>query len=97
MSKATKPSEVTFSTLSDLPPSAKLVIKVLENQNTLTQQELAKKTYLPKRTVRHAVRELTQLGFVEYTVHFSDARKRLYSLSDAYIQNIEQCDQEYEG
>lgn len=70
--------------LRDLPPSAKLVLKVLEYHNTLTQSELADETLLPPRTVRYALTRLEELSVVESRFSFSDARKRLYSLHPDY-------------
>lgn len=64
-----------------LPPSAKLVAKVLEYNETLTQSQLAEETMLPPRTVRYALNRLEEAGAVESRFSFSDARKRLYSLS----------------
>lgn len=68
--------------LSDLPPSAKLVYKVLEHNTALTQQQLAKETMLPKRTVRFAVTRLKEAGLVEGRISFRDARQSVYSLTD---------------
>jgi len=45
-----------WSAVRDLPPSAKLVAKVLDYNDTLTQSELAEETLLPPRTVRYAPR-----------------------------------------
>ena len=70
-----------FEALSDLPPSAKLVAKVLEYENTLTQSQLAEETLLPPRTVRYALSRLEDHNIVESRFSFTDARKRLYSLS----------------
>ena len=66
--------------LADLPPSAKLVVKVLEYNEELTQNQLVEETRLPSRTVRHALRRLQDGGFVDERHSFTDARKRLYSL-----------------
>ncbi|MFB6362332.1 MAG: MarR family transcriptional regulator [Halobacteriales archaeon] len=66
--------------IRELPPSAKLVIKVLEYHDTLTQSELAEETLLPPRTVRSAVSRLEGAGLIESRFAFTDARKRLYSL-----------------
>ena len=68
-------------TLRDLPPSAKLVAKVLEYEETLTQAELAEETLLPPRTVRYALSRLEEVDAVESRFSFSDARKRLYTLA----------------
>ena len=64
----------------DLPPSAKLVAKVLDYNGTLTQSQLAEETLLPPRTVRYALSRLEDENVVESRFSFSDARKRLYSL-----------------
>mgnify|MGYP000162146917 CR=1 FL=1 len=64
----------------DLPPSAKLVAKVLDYNDTLTQSELAEETLLPPRTVRYALSRLEEEGVVDSRFSFADARKRLYSL-----------------
>lgn len=66
--------------LRALPPSAKLVFKVLEYNDALTQSQLAEETLLPARTVRYALTRLEDVGVVESRFSFSDARKRLYSL-----------------
>ena len=66
--------------LRGLPPSAKLVLKVLEYNEALTQGELADETLLPPRTVRYALTRLEEAGVVESRFSFADARKRLYSL-----------------
>ncbi|MWV66067.1 winged helix-turn-helix transcriptional regulator [Halorubrum sp. JWXQ-INN 858] len=65
----------------DLPPSAKLVAKVLDYNDTLTQSELAEETLLPPRTVRYALSRLEEEDVVDSRFSFADARKRLYSLS----------------
>jgi DNA-binding MarR family transcriptional regulator len=70
-----------WDAVRELPPSAKLVAKVLEYQETLTQSQLAEETLLPPRTVRYALNRLEEVGVVESRFSFSDARKRLYSLS----------------
>jgi DNA-binding MarR family transcriptional regulator len=64
----------------DLPPSAKLVAKVLEYNDTMTQQQIADETLLPSRTVRYALNRLDEKNVVDSRFSFSDARKRLYSL-----------------
>ncbi|WP_049970592.1 MarR family transcriptional regulator [Haladaptatus cibarius] len=64
----------------DLPPSAKLVAKVLEYNETMTQSELADETLLPPRTVRYALNRLEDQDLVDSRFSFSDARKRLYTL-----------------
>ncbi len=67
--------------LKELPPSAKLVAKALEYRGSLTQSELAEETLLPSRTVRYALTRLDEAGVVESRFSFTDARKRIYSLT----------------
>lgn len=69
-----------WTAVEDLPPSAKLVAKVLEYDGTLTQSELAEETLLPPRTVRYALTRLEEVDAVDARFSFSDARKRLYTL-----------------
>jgi DNA-binding MarR family transcriptional regulator len=68
--------------LEEMPPSAKLVAKVLEYNDTLTQTELADETLLPPRTVRYALTRLEENGVVDSRFSFADARKRVYTLAD---------------
>ncbi|MBX0321744.1 winged helix-turn-helix domain-containing protein [Halomicroarcula sp. F13] len=70
-----------WEAVRDLPPSAKLVAKVLEYNETLTQSQLAEETLLPPRTVRYALNRLEEVGVVDSRFSFADARKRIYTLS----------------
>ncbi|WP_435128124.1 MarR family transcriptional regulator [Halobaculum sp. D14] len=70
-----------WDAVQELPPSAKLVAKVLEYEDTLTQSQLAEETLLPPRTVRYALSRLEEVGAVDSRFSFSDARKRLYTLA----------------
>lgn len=65
----------------ELPPSAKLVFKVLEMEGELTQKEIVDQTRMPSRTVRYALTELEHRGVVDKRFSFVDARQRLYSLT----------------
>ncbi len=73
--------ETGWEAVRELPPSAKLVAKVLEYNETLTQSQLAEETLLPPRTVRYALNRLEDEGVVDSRFSFSDARKRLYTLA----------------
>ena len=64
-----------------LPPSAKLVVKVLESESLLTQKEIINKTYLPARTVRYALNRLKEEDLLQERFYFRDARQSLYSLN----------------
>ncbi|MFB6155987.1 MAG: MarR family transcriptional regulator [Haloferacaceae archaeon] len=73
--------EDRWRAVRDMPPSAKLVAKVLDYNETLTQSELAEETLLPSRTVRYALSRLEEQDVVESRFSFSDARKRIYTLN----------------
>ncbi|MFC7044911.1 ArsR family transcriptional regulator [Halobacteriaceae archaeon GCM10025711] len=66
--------------LRELPPSAKLVAKVLESDSPLSQGELAEESLLPDRTVRYALNRLDEVDLVGSRYSFRDARKQVYFL-----------------
>ncbi len=67
--------------LRELPPSAKLVAKVLETDAPLSQGQLAEESLLPDRTVRYALNRLEESGLVNSRYSFQDARKQVYYLN----------------
>lgn len=81
-------SQETSADLADLPPSAKLVAKMLEYEGDSTQSELAESTLLPPRTVRYALTELEENGIVSSRISFMDARQRIYSLNSSDGQHL---------
>jgi DNA-binding MarR family transcriptional regulator len=80
-SASTEAEGGSWDAVRDLPPSAKLVAKTLEYNDRLTQSQLAEETLLPPRTVRYALNRLEEVGVVDSRFSFSDARKRLYTLT----------------
>jgi predicted transcriptional regulator len=68
--------------LEDLPPSAKLVFKVLEYTGPLTQKGIVEESMLSARTVRYALERLESINIVDEDVYFADARQNLYQLCD---------------
>jgi len=70
--------EPELSHFESFPPSAKLVYYVLAKEEPLTQGQLVTETRLSSRTVRHALTELDEAGFVTTELYIPDARKRLY-------------------
>lgn len=68
-------------TLADLPPSAKLVYKVLEYNGGMTQKQIVEESMLSARTVRYALERLEEIGVVGEDVYFADARQNLYELT----------------
>lgn len=67
--------------LLELPPSAKLVAKVLESDAPLSQGQLADESLLPDRTVRYALNRLEDSNLVGSRYSFKDARKQVYFLN----------------
>ncbi len=67
--------------LRELPPSAKLVAKVLEGGGGLSQARVAEETLLPGRTVRYALTRLEEAELVSARHNLQDARKQVYSLT----------------
>ena len=66
--------------LADLPPSAKLVFKVLEYDGPMTQKQIVQESMLSARTVRYALERLEGIDVVEEDVYFADARQNLYEI-----------------
>lgn len=65
-----------------LPPSAKLVFKVLEKGGLLTQKDITRESYLPQRTVRYALDRLKKTDILEERFYFKDARQSLYGIKN---------------
>jgi DNA-binding MarR family transcriptional regulator len=63
--------------LRELPPSAKLVAKVLETDAPLSQGQLAEESLLPDRTVRYALNRLEDAELIGSRYSFHDARKQV--------------------
>ena len=75
-------SETEFrDRLRELPPSAKLVAKVLEGDAPLSQGQLAEESLLPDRTVRYALNRLEESELIGSRYSFKDARKQVYYLN----------------
>ncbi len=68
--------------IADLPPSAKLVYKVLEYNGPLTQKGIVQESMLSARTVRYALERLDEIGVIDEDVYFADARQNLYEISE---------------
>ena len=75
-----KKVEVHSKVARTLPPSAKLVLKVLEYHDFMTQREIIRETKLPPRTVRHALSKLVGEGLVTKHVSLRDSRQALFKL-----------------
>ena len=63
-----------------MPPSAKLILKTLEYEGSLSQKDLATRTMLPERTIRLSLSHLINQGYVKKKTSLRDARQRIYEL-----------------
>lgn len=66
--------------LLDMPPSAKLILKILEYEGAMGQKDLSSKTLLPERTIRLSLGHLLNRGYVKKKTSLRDARQRIYEL-----------------
>ena len=82
-------SQATQEELEDLPPSAKLVLKVLEYKGSLTQKQIIEESMLSARTVRYALERLEELDVVEEDIYFADARQNLYEVTEIPGRELE--------
>jgi len=67
--------------LFNMPPSSKLLLKILEYEGSMTQKELVSKTLLPDRTVRMAMSHLLEKGYVKRRISIRDSRQKIYEIS----------------
>ncbi len=79
--KLRKKVEIFDRVAQELPPSAKLVLKVLEYREEMTQREIVEETKLPPRTVRYALSMLIKEGLVTKRLSLQDTRQGLFRLA----------------
>ena len=80
--KLLRKTETAEDVAHELPPSAKLVFKVLEYQGQLSQKEIIEETMLPPRTVRYALSLLMSQGLVTKKLSLRDSRHGLYHVTN---------------
>ncbi len=66
--------------LRDLPASAKLIYRILQDEGSMTQKDLINASLLPERTARYALNTLLKKGIITSQPHFSDARQTVYGV-----------------
>lgn len=64
-----------------MPPSSKLILKMLEYEGAMSQKDLIGKTLLPARTVRIALARLLEKGHIHRKVSILDSRQKIYDIS----------------
>ena len=80
--KLLRKTETAEDVAHELPPSAKLVFKVLEYQGQLSQKEIIEETMLPPRTVRYALSLLMSEGLITKKLSLRDSRQGLYHVTN---------------
>ena len=67
--------------LEGMPPTAKLVYKILEYEGKLTQQKLREETLLAQRTVYNALRDLEEIDAIGSHPNSEDLRQTVYYIN----------------
>ncbi len=80
--KLLRKTETAEDVAHEMPPSAKLVFKVLEYRGQLSQREIIEETMLPPRTVRYAISLLMSEGLVRKKLSLRDSRQGLYHVTN---------------
>lgn len=80
--KLLRKTETAEDVAHEMPPSAKLVFKVLEYRGQLSQREIIEETMLPARTVRYALSLLMSEGLVKKKLSLRDSRQGLYHVTN---------------
>ncbi len=80
--KLLRKTETAEDVAHEMPPSAKLVLKVLEYRGQLSQREIIEETMLPARTVRYALSLLMSEGLVKKKLSLRDSRQGLYHVTN---------------
>lgn len=66
--------------LISLSPSSKFILYILKQRGILSQQEILKKTLLPKRTVSYSLKKLQENNFIKKFKNNSDKRISYYEI-----------------
>jgi NAD+ kinase len=79
-SKLKKRTAPATAETKELPPSAKLVYKILSYEGNLTQKEVINLSNLPERTVRYALELLLKKRLITQQPYLNDARQTVYGV-----------------
>jgi DNA-binding MarR family transcriptional regulator len=67
-----------FAQETQLSPSTKLVLKILQLNGWMTQREIIGETTLPPRTVKYAIKKLKEHKIVREKPDLNDMRSKYY-------------------
>jgi predicted transcriptional regulator len=68
---------------TQLPPSSKTVLEILDVGGAMTHKDLVQKTHLAPRTVRYALKKLKERQLIIEKFNFRDARQIIYQNRNA--------------
>ncbi|MFX1597196.1 MAG: MarR family transcriptional regulator [Promethearchaeota archaeon] len=71
---------LTEQRLISLPPSCKFILYLLKRNGPLTQENIMRRSLLPKRTVVYSLRKLYDLNFIRKYGDKRDKRIRFYEI-----------------
>lgn len=63
-----------------IPPSAKLILKLLSEKKIMRFEELKESTAFSKRTLLYAIKTLREMDLVETQICMNDTRRRFYCI-----------------
>ncbi len=69
---------IMFAWQRKLSPATKLVLKVLQLNGWMTQEEIINETYLPPRTVKYAIKNLREDHRLQERLDPDDLRRKYY-------------------
>ncbi|WP_162509595.1 MarR family transcriptional regulator [Thermogymnomonas acidicola] len=75
----------------EMPPSAKLVLRVLRELKIATVKRLEEETGLSRRTLMYAIKVLKEAGLIETQICLTDTRKRFYCIRLGSPGNVTWC------
>ena len=76
-------SDIVDPQLLDLPPSAKLIFRALQEKEPLTQKQIAEETQLSSRTVRSSLGQLEEIEAINEQSYFMDNRQKIYKIAQS--------------
>jgi DNA-binding MarR family transcriptional regulator len=64
--------------MNSLPPSSKIVLRILGNEGAMTHKDIVKKSHCAPRTVRYALRKLKERNLLIEKANLRDMRQIIY-------------------
>jgi len=80
--KYTISNYIERNNLFSLSPSSKFILYILKQRGALKQQDILKKTLLPKRTIAYSLKQLQENNFIK---KYKDQKDKRVSIFEALI------------